>query len=86
MSSKKLVLIKLSPSAIRELLQLPEDAEVTGVVADLGFRGAVTLRIEGAGYPTEDGELIREARGMICREFLPDGRELAPRITWKFSE
>lgn len=80
----KLAVVRLGSNAIRELLQLPEEAELLRVVHDSGMRdGGVTMVFSGVGQVVERGEPLPPAdAGVIIRTFTDDGRELAHKIEW----
>lgn len=60
MAPKKMAIINLSPVILREILQLPEGAEVIRVGMD-DARGVLRVVVEGAGWDVHPGDRIQEA-------------------------
>lgn len=81
---KVMAMITLSPAFLREILQLPDGAEVTGVSDVIHGREVVYLRIEGAGWPVEEGQAIPPAKCLISERRTPEGEKLWPEIKWDF--
>jgi hypothetical protein len=58
---KKMAILRLDPPALRGLFQLPDGVEVLRVETVPGYRGAVRMVIEGAGWDTMEGNPIMPA-------------------------
>ena len=84
MSHRRMAILEFSLGAIREALQLPEEAEILGAEVVFGQRDRLRLKIEGAGWPTQEGYFLRPTTAVVTRRQLADGMELMPEITWNF--
>lgn len=67
---------------LRIMLQLPKGARIEAVQSPIEQPGIVLLRIRGAGWPCEEGEVIQRTSSHTTCTRLDDGRELAPVIDW----
>ena len=76
--------LRIDNQMLARLLQLPPEAEITAAACPHDSRGVIELRIEGAGYPTREGERIRAATGIVQAVKLARDRELV-QIGWPFS-
>ena len=61
MTIKKMALLRVTPEALRDLLQLPLEVEVIRVEMAPGYRGLLHVVIEGAGWDTPEGGVIMPA-------------------------
>lgn len=86
MSHRLCAILEFDTGQLRHMLQLPESAEI--VDARMGFdaRGRILLKIEGAGFPVQEGELVPRTTCLITQTFLGDRTELREKITWPFDE
>ena len=85
MSHRLMAILEFDTGALREFLQLPESAEIVGVRMDFRRRGRIQFKIEGAGYPTEEGHLIPLATCTIGTRCNADGDiEVNPTLNWPF--
>ncbi len=75
---KKMAVLRMDPAALREILHLPEGAEVVRIEPVHGYRGLVSVVIEGAGWGVQEGHPLppsvcanvtteRDERGAIVR-------------------
>jgi len=80
-----MAVIRLSPQGLRDLLQLPCEAEVIRVDTARGEWGVMEIVLMGVGEWVEDGMPLPPPRtGIVRQEWLPDGRELQRTIDWRF--
>lgn len=84
MSHRLMARLEFDAGRLREFLQLPETAEIVGCQMDIFRRGKITLVIEGAGYPTKEGEFIQPATCMIRTQTFEDGTRLRDELRWPF--
>ena len=85
MSHRLCAILEFDTGALREFLQLPEAAEIVDVRMRFGNRNRLQLKIEGAGYPTQEGELIPAVTCTIGTRCNADGDiEVNPTLNWPF--
>ena len=84
MSHRLMAILEFDLGCVREALQLPETAEIVDARIEFGVRGRLQLKIEGAGWPTREGELLRPTSGMVTTRRTKEGVELMPAISWDF--
>lgn len=72
-------ILKIDTRYLAKLLQLPPQAKITAAACPHDQQEIVHLRIEGAGWETPPGHLIRVCTGVVTT---------APtmQITWPFSD
>lgn len=79
-----MAILEFDTGQLRHFLQLPETAEIVGAEVEFGVRGRLLLKIEGAGFPVQEGEIIPRTTCLITQTFLADGTELREKFTWPF--
>lgn len=80
---KKMAILRLTPEAMRCLMQLPEGVEVVRVELEPGSRGVLQLMIEGAGWDTPEGNAVMPARpAIVTQHFDKDGALASSTIDW----
>ena len=80
-----MAILEFDAGALREFLQLPETAEIVDARMEFGVRGRLQLKIEGAGYPTQEGELIPAVTCIVGTRCNADGDiEVNPTFNWPF--
>lgn len=84
MSHRLTAILEFDTGRLRELLQLPETAEIIDCRMDFGYRGRLQLKIEGAGFPTQEGHAIQPATCVITERHNADGSKYVERIEWPF--
>lgn len=75
MTLKQMAILLVDPECLRELLQLPEGTEILDVRTAIDRRGVLEVKIEGAGWNTQEGASIRRTPGKITRG-LADSRTI----------
>jgi hypothetical protein len=60
-----MAILKVTPEAIRELLRLPADATVVGMQVPFDNPGIMEIKVEGAGWDTPEGGLIKRAEDVM---------------------
>ena len=63
----KMAVLEIHPRMFREILQLPEGAEVVDMRIAIDRRGILELKIVGAGFDTKEGEVIRRVTGTVTK-------------------
>lgn len=58
---KKMAILTLTPEAIRELLQLPENAVFVEQHIPFDQPGVMEIKVEGVGWDTPEGCVIQKA-------------------------
>ncbi|MCA0214527.1 MAG: hypothetical protein LCH79_15285 [Proteobacteria bacterium] len=53
--TKKMAVLGLNPAALRNVLRLPDDAEVIRIETVPGYRGLVNVIVEGVGWEVQEG-------------------------------
>lgn len=86
MSHRPCAILEFDTGQLRHMLQLPETAEIVAAEVEFGVRGRILLKIEGAGFPVKEGELVPRTTCLITQTFLGDRTELREKITWPFDE
>jgi hypothetical protein len=71
-----------TPEALQELLQLPDGAYIDSVYSPLDKPGTLELRIRGAGWPCELGQLIPRTTATVTRTLDAGGLETARTVDW----
>lgn len=85
MSHRLCAILEFDTGVLREFLQLPESAEIVDARMEFGVRGRIQFKIEGAGYPTQEGELIPAVTCIIEARHNADGDiEVNPTLNWPF--
>lgn len=85
MSHRLCAILEFDTGALRELLQLPETAEIVDAQMVFNARGRLQLKIEGAGYPTREGEFVQPVTCIIGLQRDADGEAAVnPTLTWPF--
>jgi hypothetical protein len=85
MSHRLMAILEFDAGALREFLQLPETAEIVDVRMGFERRGRIQFKIEGAGYPTQEGELIPAVTCIIGVRRGEDGDiDVNPTLNWPF--
>lgn len=85
MSHRLCAILEFDTGVLRELLQLPETAEIVDAHMVFDTRGRLQLKIEGAGYPTQEGELIPPSTCVVGARFDADGEvAVNPTLNWPF--
>lgn len=83
--TKKMALLRVTPEALRTLLQLPDATEIVRVELADGHRGVMHLMIEGAGWETEEGSPVMPADSAIITETVDAAGALVSRLVdWGF--
>lgn len=85
MSHRLMAVLEFDAGQLRELLQLPETAEIVDARMDFSRRGRIQLKIEGAGFPTQEGHLLNICTAILTTQYLEDGTELLPTLSWPFA-
>lgn len=81
---KKMAILRMTPEALRNALQLPDGCEVVRVELEAGMRGVLRLMLEGAGWDTPEGGPVELAPHAIVTETRgPDGELLTRTIDWR---
>ena len=62
---KKMAVLEIDPRAFRELLQLPDGAEIIDLRVNIDRRGMLEVKIQGAGWNTVAGAVIPHAIGTV---------------------
>jgi hypothetical protein len=83
MTTQRAAILELSLGILRDLLHLPDGAEIISVYAPIDQRGTIEVRIEGAGWPTDWGAVIQRTKGIVHQR--PDGDGIAT-IDWQMPE
>lgn len=87
MSHRLCAILEFDTGALRELLQLPETAEIVDARMEFGARGRLQLKIEGAGYPTREGQHVPPCTCIVRSLRDADGDiELNPVLNWPFNQ
>jgi len=85
MSHRLMAILEFDTGMLRELLQLPETAEIVDARTEFGVRGRLQIKIEGAGYPTVEGCQIPTVTCIIgVRRGEDGGIEVNPTLNWPF--
>lgn len=84
LEGKKLAILEIAPPLLRELFCLPPGAEVVDLRVDFSRRGILEVKIEGAGWLTDEGAMTMRTTGTVTREFDAEGKETSRRIEWGF--
>lgn len=81
MSHRLCAILEFDTGALRHLLQLPETAEIVDARMHFDRRGRLQLKIEGAGYPTQEGQVI-----LPCTCIVGTQRDATvnPTLNWPF--
>lgn len=87
MATKKMAILRLTPQAFRDLMQLPETVEVVRVELESGTRGNLHLMIEGAGWDTHEGAMVIPAQAAIITSHKDqNGTSIDRIIDWGLPE
>lgn len=84
LEGKKQAILEIAPELLRELFCLPPGAEIVDLRVDINRRGVLELKIDGAGWLTDEGAMLMRTTGVITREFDVDGKETRRSIEWGF--
>ena len=84
MSHRLMAILEFDTGQLRHMLQLPETAEIVAAEVEFGVRGRILLKIEGAGFPVMEGELVPRTTCLITERWFDDGAALRDKITWPF--
>ena len=81
-----MAVLRLSPQALRDILQLPDCCEVVRVETVQGVRGLVHVVVEGAGEDVEEGYPLPPAQtGIISIDRNDAGGITRLTVDWGFS-
>lgn len=86
MSHRLTAILEFDTGALREFLQLPETAEIVDARMDFSNRGRLQLKIEGAGFPTQEGGPIQPTTCIVHMRHEADGSKYVERIEWPFGD
>lgn len=75
----KSCVIVVSNHFLKELLQLPRGARITGIQDDIYANGRILLRIEGAGFETSPGLILQRVTATATTKTYTD-------LKWPFDE
>lgn len=85
MSHRLTAILEFDAGMLREFLQLPETAEIVDARMEFDRRGRIQFKIEGAGYPTKEGQVVVPATCIIGVRRGEDGDiEVNPTLNWPF--
>jgi hypothetical protein len=80
-----MAILEFDAGALREFLQLPETAEIVDARMEFDRRGRIQIKIEGAGYPTKEGQVVIPTTCIIGARRGEDGDiEVNPTLNWSF--
>jgi len=87
MSARLMAILEFDAGRLRELLQLPESAEIIWCRMDRDCRGRIEVVIEGAGFPTDEGGFLHRTTCTVTIAQTEDGGiELNPKLEWGFPD
>lgn len=85
MSHRLCAILEFDTGMLREFLQLPETAEIVDARMEFDRRGRIQFKIEGAGYPTKEGQVVIPATCIVESQRDEDGSiPLNPTLNWPF--
>jgi len=82
-NQRHMAILQISSEALCELLQLPQDVVILGFQADFVHHNLLEIKIDGAGWPTREGQVLARTRGIITKEFDASGAEVGRSIDWR---
>lgn len=65
---KRMAILEIHPQAFRDLLQLPEGAEISDLRLNIDRRGVLEVKIDGAGWEVREGECLMRTTGTVTTE------------------
>ena len=77
-----MAILRLTPQAVRQLLQLPDEVDVIRVEVPQNHRSGLDVVIEGAGWPTPEGGLIQSTHGTVTQGVDAEGKLIRYEIDW----
>ena len=65
---KRMAILEIHPQAFRDLLQLPEGAEISDLRLNIDRRGVLEVKIDGAGWEVREGECLMRTTGTVTTD------------------
>ena len=84
LEGKKQAILEIAPHLLRELFCLPPGAEIIDLRVAIDRRGMLEVKIDGAGWLTPEGAMIKRTTGMVTRAFDEEGKVTRRSIEWGF--
>lgn len=81
---KNMALLRIDARYLAALLQLPEGTAVLGVRDDISSAGVLEIKVEGAGWPTAEGQQIMPTTGTVIDTRDATGGLVCRTVNWGF--
>lgn len=62
---KRMAILEIHPQIFRDLLQLPDGAEIIDLRVNIERHGVLEVKIDGAGWEVREGEFLMRATGIV---------------------
>lgn len=67
---KRMAILEIHPKIFRDLLQLPDGAEISDLRVNIDRRGVLEVKIDGAGWEVREGECLMRTTGTVTTDEL----------------
>lgn len=79
---KKMAILPMSMQGLRDLLQLPREAEIVRIEMEPGYRASLRLVVEGVGWDTSEGAPIMPAPTAMVHQTTDAAGNICKRVDW----